>query len=142
MTEELDAFFSGELEYAVDSIWTDHPGKRMFTAHDEDEELVAVNWEGEDRFSYDHDGETQELSEDHELYEVATDLLDAYPVIHMDEDGRQRYAMMSHTNSGGEASRALNEPLEWGVETGYRTWQERQDDVTGPFGKLFNTLLP
>lgn len=141
VTEELDAFFNGETRYQPIAVWTDHPGKRVVTAEDPDGDEIAINWEGGDRFSYDQDGETHELSDDHELYDVAADLVDAYPVVHLDADGTERYGTVTHTNSGGEASRALNRPLEWGIETGYRTWEQRQDEARGPLASLVHHLL-
>lgn len=135
--ERIDAVrdFFADSEYDAIATHMDTPGKDLITVEDEDR--MTITWEGDDRFCYVQDGEHGHLDEDDDLYGVAEDLMAIYDSgLRLDDDLRERAAMMSHANSP-ELSYALNEPMEWGLENDARHWN---DAKKGPIEKIKDLL--
>lgn len=127
--------FFEESEYDLIAVHQDVPGKDLITV--DHGERMTVTWEGGSAFGYVRDGDEGSLDEDDDLYEIATDFMDIYESgVRLDDDLRSRFAMLSHSNSP-EYSRAINEPMEWGVENDTRHWNEAKK---GPIEKIKDLL--
>lgn len=135
--ERIDAVrdFFADSEYDPVTVHMDTPGKDLITVEDDDR--MTITWEGDDGFGYIRDDGQGHLEEDHDLYDVAEDLMAIYDSgLRLDDDLRERAAMMSHANSP-EFSYALNEPMEWGLENDARHWDEAKQ---GPIEKIKDLL--
>lgn len=128
----LEDFFEGEGAYDLVATHQTRPGTALFTVEDTRYgETGTVLWAGERDFAYATEEREEPLSKEHELYDVAAHTMDLYERGLAFDSALRLRARTEAMGNSPEAMRALNNPMEWGVETGNRSWSDRDTTLLG-----------
>lgn len=128
----LEDFFGETGAYDLVATHQNRPGTALFTVEDRRYgETGTVLWEGDRDFTYATEDQEAALSQDDALYDVAARTMDLYERgLVFDSELRPRFRMEAFSHSPA-AMEAMNNPMEWGVETGNRSWSDRDKTVLG-----------